>query len=330
MRKHGIWKGMTAAVVFAGLAVLMTGCGKEASGSGQETETEAVQETETEAVQEAETKAAQETEVAVKTGDPEKKAILVVSFGTSYNETRKATIGAVEEAITAAFPEYEVRRAFTSQMIIDKLKERDGEEIDNVEEALANLVAEGVGTLIIQPTHVMNGHEYDEMRELAAPYEKQFASVKYGKPLLQDEKDYEEMVGILTEETKAYQETDTAVVFMGHGTDHEANSTYEKLDGFFKDAGYDNYYVGTVEAAPSLEDVMAEVNQGSYEKVVLLPLMIVAGDHASNDMAGDEEGSWKTAFKSEGYEVECILKGMGEYPGVQEMFVAHAQDATGE
>lgn len=329
MRKQGIWKVMAAAAVFAGLAVMMTGCGKEASGSGQKTgtETEAVQETETEAVKEAETEAAEET---VKTGDPEKKAILVVSFGTSYNETRKATIGAVEEAITAAFPEYEVRRAFTSQMIIDKLKERDGEEIDNVEEALANLVAEGVGTLIIQPTHVMNGHEYDEMRELAAPYEKQFVSVKYGKPLLQDEKDYEEMVDILTEETKAYQETDTAVVFMGHGTDHEANATYEKLDGFFKDAGYDNYYVGTVEAAPSLEDVMAEVNQGSYEKVVLLPLMIVAGDHASNDMAGDEEGSWKTAFKSEGYEVECILKGMGEYPGVQEMFVAHAQDAAGE
>lgn len=259
--------------------------------------------------------------------EPKEKAILVVSFGTSYNETRDATIGAVEKAIAKAYPDYDVRRAFTSQIIIDKLKERDGEEIDNVKEALDRLVADGVKELVVQPTHVMNGYEYDEMMEAVSPYEGKFDSIKYGKPLLSDDQDYEEMVQILLDETKDYNAEKTAIVYMGHGTEHAANATYSKLDKFFKDAGHANYYIGTVEATPSLDDVMQEVNKGGYDRVVLLPLMIVAGDHATNDMAGDEEDSWKTAFKSEGYEVECVLKGMGESTGVQKMFVEHAKDA---
>lgn len=263
------------------------------------------------------------------TYDPDKKALLVVSFGTSYNETRAATIEAIETAIAAAYPDYEMRRAFTSQIIIDKLEERDGLEIDNVQEAMERLIADGVGTLVVQPTHVMSGEEYDEMMEAVAPYEGQFASVSYGLPLLSSDADYEEVVSILAEETAAYDAEGTAIVFMGHGTHHEANATYAKLQQVLSDAGYDNYFIGTVEAEPALEDVMAMVAESGAGKVVLLPLMIVAGDHATNDMAGDEEDSWKTAFKAEGYEVECVLKGLGEYAGIQAMFVAHAGDAIG-
>lgn len=261
------------------------------------------------------------------TYDPEKKALLVVSFGTSYNETRALTIEAIETAIAAAYPDYEMRRAFTSQIIIDKLAERDGLEIDNVQEAMDRLVADGVGTLVVQPTHVMSGAEYDEMIAAIAPYEDQFASVSYGLPLLTSDEDYQQVISVVTADTAAYDVDGNAIVFMGHGTHHEANATYAKLQQMITDAGYARYFIGTVEAEPSLEDVMAMVEASGATKVVLLPLMIVAGDHATNDMAGDEEDSWKTAFKAEGYEVECVLKGLGEYPGIQAMFVEHAGDA---
>lgn len=268
------------------------------------------------------------------TGDAAKKAILVVSFGTSYNETRAVTIEAIESAITKAFPEFDVRRAFTSQIIIDKLKTRDGLEIDNVTQAMERLIDEGYGTLVVQPTHVMNGYEYDEMVDAIEPYRDSFSQLVYGKPLLSDEADYDSMVKILTDETAQYNTEvtprDTAIVFMGHGTEHPANDTYALLQQKLLDAGFENYLVGTVEAEPNLEDVMDAAKSLGVSKVVLLPLMIVAGDHASNDMAGDEEGSWKTEFKGEGFEVECVLKGLGEYPAVQEMFVSHARAAVEE
>lgn len=269
-----------------------------------------------------------ESEAQKTAGDPDKKAILVVSFGTSYNETRAVTIEAIEGAVTKAFPDYEVRRAFTSQIIIDKLEERDGLEIDNVKEAMERLIADGVGTLVVQPTHVMNGFEYDEMKEAIAPYEDSFKNISYGLPLLISDEDYAEVVSILADETAEYNTDDTAIVFMGHGTEHEANSTYAKLQQKFDDAGYTNYFIGTVEAEPTLEDVVAAVEKTGAKKVVLLPLMIVAGDHANNDMAGDEEGSWKTEFKAAGYEVEPVLKGLGQYEGIQKMFVEHVQAAV--
>lgn len=268
------------------------------------------------------------------TGDAAKKALLVVSFGTSYNETRAVTIEAIESAITKAFPEFDVRRAFTSQIIIDKLKTRDGLEIDNVTQAMERLIDEGYGTLVVQPTHVMNGYEYDEMVAAIEPYRDSFSQLVYGKPLLSDEADYDSMVKILTDETAQYNTEvtprDTAIVFMGHGTEHPANDTYALLQQKLLDAGFENYLVGTVEAEPNLEDVMDAAKSLGVSKVVLLPLMIVAGDHAANDMAGDEEGSWKTEFKAEGYEVECVLKGLGEYPAVQEMFVSHVRAAVEE
>lgn len=255
------------------------------------------------------------------------QAILVVSFGTSYNESREATIGAVEKAIAKAYPGYEIRRAFTSQMIIDKLAARDGEVIDNVKEAMERLLADGFDRVIVQPTHVMSGYENDEMMEAAAAYEDRFQSVKYGMPLLTGDRDYEELIGVLAEEMIPYDTEDTAIVWMGHGTEHTANASYIKLGDHLKKAGRHNYYIGTVEAVPGLCDVIKEVQKGTYRNVVLVPLMIVSGDHANNDMAGREEDSWSSMFKAAGYDVQCILRGMGEYPGVREIFVRHVREA---
>ena len=253
-----------------------------------------------------------------------KPVLLAVSFGTSYNDNRDLSIGAVESSLEKAYPEYEIRRAFTAQIVIDILEERDGHQIDNVEEAMDRLVADGIKDVVVMPTHVMNGFEYDDVVKEVSKYEGKFDSLKIGTGLLTDEADYEELVKVLAEETANYNVEKTAVVFMGHGTHHEANATYATLQNALNAAGYNNYFVGTVEGAPLVEDVLAKVDAGDYDKVVLLPLMIVAGDHANNDMAGDEEDSWKTVFSNAGYEVECVLNGLGQYEGVQQMIVAHA------
>lgn len=258
------------------------------------------------------------------TEDSQKPVLLAVSFGTSYNDSRDITIGAVENALQEAYPDYEVRRAFTSQIIIDILEEREGMEIDNVTEAMDRLVADGVTDVVIQPTHVMPGFEYDDVMNEIAAYEEQFDSFKVGAPLLTEDADFDQLVTILTEETADYNVEGTAIVFMGHGTEHDANVTYSTLQQKLTDAGYANYFIGTVEAAPTLDDVLTQVEASGATKVVLLPLMIVAGDHANNDMAGDEEDSWKTAFLNAGYEVECLIQGLGQYVGVQQMIVDHA------
>lgn len=260
--------------------------------------------------------------------EKQKPVLLAVSFGSSYNDTRDAAIGGVEEALQAAFPEYEVRRAFTAQTIIDILKERENIEIDNVSQAMARLIMDGVKEVVIQPTHVMSGAEYDDVIAEITPFEKQFDSFKVGKTLLTEDSDYQALIETLIAETKEYNSEDTAVVFMGHGTHHAANATYATLQNKLTEAGYNNYFIGTVEATPTLDDVIALVKQSSAKKVVLLPLMIVAGDHANNDMAGDEEDSWKTAFKNAGYEVECVLKGMGQYDGIQKLIIKHAGEAV--
>lgn len=262
--------------------------------------------------------------------EAQKPVLLVVSFGSSYNDTRDADIGALESALQDAYPDYEVRRAFTSQTIIDILAEREDLEIDNVTEAMDRLVADGVKDVVVQPTHVMPGFEYDDIVSEVSEYEAQFDSFKIGEPLLSSDADYDALIAVLAEETADYNEEGTAVVFMGHGTHHESNAAYATLQQKITDAGYDNYFIGTVEAEPSLEDVMALVKESGAEKVVLIPLMIVAGDHANNDMAGDEEGSWKTEFENAGYEVECVLSGMGRYEGVQQILIDHAADAMAQ
>lgn len=256
------------------------------------------------------------------------KAILAVSFGTSFNDSRDITIGAVEAALAKAFPEYEVRRAFTSQIIIDVLKERDSLAIDNVTEALDKAVADGVKELIVQPTHLMNGFEYHDLAEELSAYVDKFDKIVFAEPLLINDADFDAVVKAITEKTASYDNGETAICFMGHGTEADSNVVYAKLQDKLSESGYENYYIGTVEATPSLDDVIAALNEkGSYKKVVLLPLMVVAGDHANNDMASDEEDSWKTALTNEGYEVECVIEGLGQLPAIQDIYVAHTKAA---
>jgi sirohydrochlorin cobaltochelatase len=260
-----------------------------------------------------------------------KPVILAVSFGTSFNESREKTIGAIEKAIAAAYPAYEVRRAFTSQIIIDRVAERDGIKIDNVDDAMKRLKADKVKELVVQPTHIMNGLEYDEMIAAIKPYEKNFTSVRYGRPLLSSDNDFADVVSALADGTKQYAaDNDTAVVFMGHGTEHNANEVYTKLAGLLKAQGLGRYLVGTVEAEPSLDDVADGLKSLGVKKAVLFPFMIVAGDHATNDMAGDEDDSWRSILEAEGYAVTAVLKGLGEYPEIQGIFVRHAGDAIGQ
>lgn len=268
---------------------------------------------------------------AATTAETEKKedaAILVVSFGTSYNDSRDVTIGAVETAIGNAFPEYEVRRAFTSQIIIDVLKDRDNLEIDNVTEALDRAVSDGIKELVVQPTHLMNGFEYQDLAVELTAYLDKFDKVILGDPLLTSDADFKAVASAITEKTSVYDDGKTAICFMGHGTEADSNVIYGKLQETLTDGGYENYYIGTVEAEPTLDDVAAALKaNGSYEKVVLQPLMLVAGDHANNDMAGTEEDSWKTVLEHEGYEVECIIEGLGQIPAIQKLYVEHVSDA---
>lgn len=257
-----------------------------------------------------------------------KQAILVVSFGTSYNESRDLTIGAIENAIADAFPEYEVRRAFTSQIIIDKLAQRDGLVIDNVEEALDRAAADGITTLVVQPTHLMKGYEYTDLADALEDYKAQFESVVLAEPLLTSDADFDVVADAITTRTADYDDGKTAICFMGHGTEADANSVYPKLQEALTANGYDNYFIGTVEAEPSFEDVLTAVGANKdYTTVVLEPLMVVSGDHATNDMAGDEDDSWKSGFAAEGYKVECILEGLGQNAGIQKLYVSHTQDA---
>lgn len=254
--------------------------------------------------------------------------LLVVSFGTSFNDSRRLTIGAIEEDMEKAFTDFAVRRAFTAQIVIDHVKDRDGEVIDNVTEALDRAVENGVKTLVVQPTHLMNGIEYDELQGTLAEYADAFEKVVVGEPLLTSDEDFKIVETAITESTAEYDDGETAIVYMGHGTEHESNGVYAKLQDLLKEDGYVNYYIGTVEAEPSLEDVVEAVDAGEYTKVVLVPLMVVAGDHANNDMASDEEDSWKTTFAEAGYEVEALLQGLGENEAIRELYVQHAQAAV--
>ncbi len=253
--------------------------------------------------------------------------LLVISFGTSFNDSRRLTIGAIEDALEAAFPDYSVRRGFTSNIIIDHVLSRDGIQIDDVAAALDRAVDNGVKTLVVQPTHLMDGLEYNDVVAEIAEYADSFEKVVMGEPLLTTDEDFEAVITAITDATAEYDDGETAICFMGHGTEAESNAVYAKMQEMLTADGFENYYVGTVEAEPSLDDVLAAVGEKEYKKVVLEPLMVVAGDHANNDMAGDEEGSWKTTFEAAGYEVECLLRGLGELPAIQELYVAHAQAA---
>ena len=258
------------------------------------------------------------------------KELMVVSFGTSFNDSRRLTVGAIEKALEENISDFSVRRAFTSQIIIDHVKKRDEVTIDNVKEALDRAVDNGVKELVVQPTHLMNGLEYHDLEEEVAGYADSFEKISIGNPLLTTEEDFDKVMKAIVEATKEFDDGETAICFMGHGTEAESNAIYEKMQKKLTEAGYEHYYVGTVEASPSVEDVLAEVKKGDYKKVVLRPLMIVAGDHANNDMAGDEEDSWKSIFEAEGYEVKCVVEGLGQLEEIQKLFVEHAKEAVAQ
>lgn len=253
--------------------------------------------------------------------------LLVLSFGTSFNDSRRLTIGAIEDQLEKSFPDYSVRRGFTANIVIDHVAKRDGEKIDDIDASLKRAVDNGVKNLVVQPTHLMNGLEYEELKGDIAQYSDAFDKIAIGQPLLSSDDDFSRVENAIVDWTKDYDDGETAIVFMGHGTSADSNGVYQKMQDLLTKDGHTNYFVGTVEASPSLDDVMAAVKKGNYKRVVLEPLMVVAGDHANNDMAGDDKDSWKSQFEAAGYQVECLLRGLGENETIRQIYVEHAQAA---
>lgn len=258
----------------------------------------------------------------------EKRAVLVISFGTSYGETRKKTIEAIESDIRQAFPGYEFRRAFTSPTIIRIMKNRDQIQVDNLEQALERLLAEGYRTVIAQTTYVIRGFEYDRMMATIRNYQERFDCLVCGEPLLTDEADYRACVEVLKQELAPYRREDQYLLLMGHGTEHVANFSYERLQKALDAAGLTDLRVGTVEPSPTQQAMERTVAEHRRERLFLTPFMVVAGDHASNDMAGDQEDSWKSRFERDGFSVTCLMKGLGEYEGIRRLYTAHAKAAA--
>ncbi|MDO5136022.1 MAG: sirohydrochlorin cobaltochelatase [Eubacteriales bacterium] len=255
------------------------------------------------------------------------KGILVVSFGTSYDLTREATIDVIEADIARTFPDFQVYRAWTSQMIIQKLKKRDHVQIDTVCEAMERMAADGITDVVVQPTHVVNGHENDQMKEDALSYAHLFSSLSIGDPLLTTEEDNETVVRTIAQEFSHLRPQEDALVLMGHGTTHYANAIYAALDYRFKDMDFPHIFLGTVEAYPGIEAVLRQVQEYGPRQVVLAPFMIVAGDHATNDMAGDDPQSWLFQFRQAGFSVCPVLKGLGEYQGIRDLLISHVREA---
>ena len=253
--------------------------------------------------------------------------LLVLSFGTSYNDSRRLTIGAIEGALDSAFPDYSVRRGFTANIIIDHVQRRDGILIDDVDAALDRAVKNGVKTLVVQPTHLMHGLEYNDLLTQVGDKADAFDHVVFGEPLLSSDDDFKRVEQALVDWTKEYDDGKTAICFMGHGTEAESNKVYKQMQDLLTADGHKNYFVGTVEATPSVDDVLALVKAGEYERVILEPMMVVAGDHVNNDMACDEADSWKSVFEAAGYKVTCLLRGLGENETIRQIYVEHAKAA---
>ena len=279
------------------------------------------------------------------------KEILVVSFGTSFNDSRVEDIKSIEDAIAESFPDWSVRRAFTAQIIINHVQARDGEFIDNVDQALERAVANGVKELVVQPTHLMHGAEYDELMESLAEYKGKIGKITVAEPLLGEvgsdatviNADKEAVAKAVVEDAaadagfadnSAAAQAGTAIVLLGHGTAHVAKVTYSQMQTQMGILGYDNVFVGTVEGEPEgtgCEEIMEAVKEAGYKNVILRPLMVVAGDHANNDMAGEDEDSWKSMFEADGSfeSVTAQIAGLGSIPAVQALYVAHTQEVIG-
>ena len=275
--------------------------------------------------------------------------LLVVSFGTSFNDSRVADIKGIENALQEAYPDWSVRRAFTAQIIINHVQARDGEKIDNMQQALDRAVANGVKNLVVQPTHLMHGAEYDEMNEMLDQYRDKFETIAVAEPLLGEvgsdatviNEDKEAVAKAITaaavkdagfDSLDAAAAEKTAFVFMGHGTSHTAKVSYSQMQTTMQTLGYDNVFIGTVEGEPeetACENVIEAVKAAGYTKVVLRPLMVVAGDHANNDMAGSDDDSWLSMFNASGAfeSVDCQIAGLGEIADIQQLYVAHTKAA---
>jgi sirohydrochlorin cobaltochelatase len=254
--------------------------------------------------------------------------VLVVSFGTSFNDSRVATIGAIEAAMEKAFPGYSIRRGFTANIIIDHVLKRDDEKIDDITEALDRAVANGVKNLLVQPTHLMNGFEYTDVQEELKKYEDKFETIALGAPILTSDEDYDVVIKAITEGTKEYLDGETAICFMGHGTENASNHVYADMQTKLTEAGYKDYFIGTVEATPTFQEVVDAVKAAGYKKVILEPLMVVAGDHANNDMADPEDPeSWYSLFAAAGIEPTVVLRGLGEFTEIQDLRVDRAKAA---
>ncbi|MDO4616959.1 MAG: sirohydrochlorin cobaltochelatase [Lachnospiraceae bacterium] len=255
-----------------------------------------------------------------------KKAILAVSFGTTYNETRKLTIEALERDLAAAFPDAQLYRAWTSGFVIRKLEKRDGVRINNVPEALEQMLKDGITDVLVQPTHVINGIENDKMLAQIRSYTDRFASMKVGTPLLTTVEDARACAEALHEDF-SFVNPDEAVLFMGHGSEHYSNFVYPALNYLFRDLGYTNFFLGTVEGYPELDSVLKDLKILKPSKIHISPFMIVAGDHANNDLAGEDEDSWKSILEAEGFAVEAHLIGLGQRERIRQLYVDHAKDA---
>ena len=275
--------------------------------------------------------------------------LLVVSFGTSFNDSRAEDVKGIEDALAEAYPDRSVRRAFTAQIIINHVQARDGEKIDNVDQTLQRAVDNGVKNLVVQPTHLMHGAEYDELTAALEGYKDKFESIKIAEPLLGEvgadatviNADKAAVAEAITAEAvkdagfdslDAVKEDGTAFVFMGHGTSHTAKVSYSQMQTQMEQLGYDNVFIGTVEGEPedtSCEAVIEKLKEAGYKKVILRPLMVVAGDHANNDMAGDDDDSWKSQFEASGAfdSIDTQIAGLGEIQAIQQLYVAHTQAA---
>ena len=273
--------------------------------------------------------------------------LLVVSFGTSYNDSRVKDIKSIEDALQEAYPDWSVRRAFTAQIVINHIQARDGEKIDNMTQALERAVANGVKNLVVQPTHLMHGAEYDEMCAAIDEYRDQFESVSIAEPLLGEvgsdasviNADKEVVARAITaaavaasgfDSLEAAKEAGAAFVFLGHGTAHVARVSYSQMSTQMQQLGYENVFIGTVEGEPeetSCESVIEAVKAAGYTTVILRPLMVVAGDHANNDMAGSDDDSWKPMFEDAGFTVDCQIAGLGGIADIQALYIAHTQAA---
>ncbi|WP_147634115.1 sirohydrochlorin cobaltochelatase [Treponema pectinovorum] len=257
-----------------------------------------------------------------------KKEIIVASYGTSYNPSRTITIGGIESAFAERFPDYTIQRVFTSDMISESLERSEGIKTLNIQEALEQAVYDGIKEVVIQPTFVLNGKELRDFFKIAKSYEKKFKKMTFSSPLINDEGDMKKVADIFVQRTKEFDDGKTAICIMGHGNSSKSNKMYKQMEDFLQDSGKSAYFVGTVHDEQSTQRIISILKKNEkYTNVVLIPMMITAGEHIIGDMAGDGDDSWKSIFSKAGYGVTCIFEGMGQYYEIQQMFIEHAKDA---